>query len=656
MGEVVRLGTNASLTERVLETKVSENTDISPQTTGESNSKPLDTNSDEFSTSTELKNKVKDFKTSTESPQSISKSEQNTLVDSTWKEVANVSDEYIPDPEKIKIGKQTVDLGSKETIATEQSSTSKKNISINSLSQEKELKELNTGVTEEINNIARLKNTKGEINPSVQKEINKMRTEERDGTIPESESGKERNVEIGSRTSVDNLNNTRASLNDRIISLENALEAKDSGTSVYNEKQKEKISKEIKALEIERDRIDNEVKIVQVSNGAIIRYRGSDFVEIASGDGQEYNQKLSKNYRGDIKAVNDGKVAEDTIVEPTRADAYNEFKARYKAETGKDFELQENQRLVMYKRKDEVIYQIIESDVDEKNNRTTVISREIKETETKKGSAEKSTGLSGIDKSGTVEVTKFNFNELKNSGTDDSVNGQKYLASIGNSLAKEFIVNLSIPGAEVIEEDGVYKIKLKDKDAYKLFMLSSKLSAKEENYYEFLKSFYELDSEEINDVNNKDKDEAVKSIRKKSDGSYEITVRNKKDVSIMNQNLDENPYLRDLIATYKSKKAEDSSFSLDGIKPINTNSDDKENKDLEKFSSPEAFNSNNNKYENNIENLKFRIISQYLLSNPDRDGEYKNNLSLMEKLAKGKNIDLAELNRIRELMGLEKIK
>ena len=37
-------------------------------------------------------------------------------------------------------------------------------------------------------------------------------------------------------------------------------------------------------------------------------------------------------------------------------------------------------------------------------------------------------------------------------------------------------------------------------------------------------------------------------------------------------------------------------------------------------------------------------------------GEYKNNLSLMEKLAKGKNIDLAELNRIRELMGLEKIK
>ncbi|NBV99692.1 MAG: hypothetical protein EBR67_09355, partial [Proteobacteria bacterium] len=288
---------------------------------------------------------------------------------------------------------------------------SKRDIKINSLTTEKEFKELQTGISEETRNIARTQDSTGKAIPAVQARIDKMRKEVRENTVPEAEQNQERDVETSSNTSVQKLDTSRAALNERILKLGKATKD-DSGT--FNAAQKAKIQKEITALQTERAHIDKETKIVQLSNGAMIKYKGSDLVEIGPGDAQVYEQKLSANYKNNVRKVkDDGTLSTDTETEATRADAYKEFKARYKAQTGKKLELKENQRLVMYKQADDVIYQIIKSSLDDKNNRTTVISNEIKEAKAKKNDTDKEVeGLSGIKDQGNMEVRKFSFNEV----------------------------------------------------------------------------------------------------------------------------------------------------------------------------------------------------------------------------------------------------
>jgi hypothetical protein len=261
-------------------------------------------------------------------------------------------------------------------------------------------------------------------------------------------------------------------------------------------------------------------------------------VEIGSGDTQTYEQKLSGNYRNNVRKVKgDGTLDTDTEAEATRSDAYKEFKARYKAQTGKELELQENQRLVMYKRADDVIYQIIESSLDNKNNRTTVISNEIKEAKAKQNGTEKEVeGLSGIKDKGNIEVKKFSFDDTKAGKSDaDAAIGSKYTATLGYSLAKEFFVNLVIPGAEVLEANSNYIIKLKDKDAFKLFLESSR----KEDYHGFLKEILDSKEARLNKANPK-KDQRIKSVQKSQDGSYEVFVNNRTDIPVMNNYVDEN--------------------------------------------------------------------------------------------------------------------
>ena len=411
MSEVNTIGASSTLTEKKLEASIAAQTDVSPQTSVEAQKKPLDENKDSFVSAEELKNKVSTFKTADANPKAISETKQATIVDSTWKEVAKASNELIPEQTEITIGKQKVTLGSQETIATTGSSSSKRDIKINSLTTEKEFKELQTGISEETRNIARTQDSTGKAIPAVQARIDKMRKEVRENTVPEAEQNQERDVETSSNTSVQKLDTSRAALNERILKLEKATK---DDSETFNAAQKAKIQKEITALQTERDRIDKETKIVQLSNGAMIKYKGSDLVEIGSGDAQVYEQKLSANYKGNVRKVkDDGNLGTDTEAEATRADAYKEFKARYKAQTGKELELKENQRLVMYKRADDVIYQIIESSLDDKNNRTTVISNEIKEAKAKKNDTDKEVeGLSGIKDQGNMEVRKFSFNEV----------------------------------------------------------------------------------------------------------------------------------------------------------------------------------------------------------------------------------------------------
>ncbi|MBU6197945.1 MAG: hypothetical protein KGO93_10320 [Cyanobacteria bacterium REEB446] len=469
-----------------------------------------------------------------------------------------------------------------------------------------------------------------------------MREEVRNNTVPKAEQNQERDVETGSNTSIQKLDTSRAALNERILKLEKATK---DDSETFNAAQKAKIQKEITALQKERNRIDKETKIVQLSNGAMIKYTGSDLIEIGSGNAYTYEQKLSGNYRNNVRKVkSDGTLSTDIEAEATRGDAYKEFKARYKAQTGKELELKENQRLVMYKRADDVIYQIIESSLDNKNNRTTVISNEIKEAKAKQNGTEKE-GLSGIKDQGNIEVKKFSFDDTKAGKSDgEAAIGSKYTASLGYSLAKEFFINLGIPGAEVLEDNGNYRIKLKDKDAFKLYLESSR----KEDYYGLLKEVLGSDKESLNKAN--PKNQKIKSIQKNKDGSYEVFVNKREDIAVMNNNIDENKYLKDIINVYESEKKKGSAFKLEDIKPINIK-EGSSNTDLESLSSEEKFNASP-EYKAEKDNFRFRIINQYLLSSPSSK-DYDKDKARLEKISTGKPLNIADLNWIRGLMNIE---
>lgn len=647
MSVVNTIGASSTLTEKKLKESIATQTDVSPQTSVKAQEKPLDNNKDSFVSPEELTNKVKTFQTAEANPKQISETKQAEIVNSTWKEVAKASNEFIPGKEEITIGEQTVTLGSEETIATTGSGSGKTDIKINSLTTEKEIKELQTGITEETKNIARTQDEAGKVIPEVQARIDKMREEVRENTVPKAERNQERDVETSSNTSIQKLDTSRAALNERIIKLETATK---DNSETFNAKQKARIQKEITALQTERDRIDKETKIVQLSNGAVIKYKGADLVEIGSGDTQIYEQKLSGNYKNNVRKVKeDGTLSTDTESEATRSDAYKEFKARYKAQTGKELELKENQRLVMYKRADDVIYQIIESSLDDKNNRTTVISKEIKEAKAKQNGTEKE-GLSGINDQGNIEVKKFNFDDTQAGKSDgETGTGSKYTASLGYSLAKEFFVNLGIPGAEVLEDNGNYRIKLKDKDAFKLYLESSR----KEDYYDFLKEILDSNEKSLNKANPK-QDQKIKSIQKNRDGSYEIFVSKKEDIAAMNNNIDENKYLKDIITVYTSEKKKDPKFKLEDIKPINITKGEEEessNTDLDSLSSKEKFNASP-EYKAEKDNFRFRIINQYLLSSPSQE-DYDKNKARLEKISNGEALNKADLNWLRGLMNLE---
>lgn len=648
MSEVNTIGPSSTLTESKLKASIvvqnADQTDVSPQTSIEAQKKPLDENKDSFISQKELEGKVKTVQTATANPKEITQAKQEELINSTWKEVAKASNEFIPKPEEIKIGKQTVTLGSKETVATTGSSSSKTDIKINSLTTEQEIKELKTGITEETKNIARTKDSAGKVIPEVQARIDKMREEVRKDTVPETEQNQERDVETGSNKSIQKLDTSRAALNERIIKLEKATK---DDSETFNTAQKTRIQKEITALQTERDRIDKETKIVQLSNGAVIKYKGSDLVEIGSGDAQAYEQELSGNYKGNIKKVkDDGTLDTDTEAEATRTDAYKEFKARYKAQTGKELELKENQRLVMYKRADNVIYQIIESSLDG-NNRTTVISNEIKEAKVKQNGTEKEVeGLSGIKGQGNIEVKKFSFDDTKAGKSDDETGVRsKYTASLGYSLAKEFFINLGIPGAEVLEDNGNYRIKLKDKDAFRLYLESSR----KEDYYGLLKEILDSDKESLNKANPQ-KDQRIKSVQKNKEGSYEVLVNKKEDIATMNNNIDENKYLKDIITVHASEKKKNTAFKLEDIRPINTE-EGSSNTDLDSLSSEEKFNASP-EYKAEADNLRFRIINQYLLSSPSLE-DYNKNKARLEKISSGEDLNKDDLNWLRGLMNIE---
>jgi hypothetical protein len=483
-----------------------------------------------------------------------------------------------------------------------------------------------------------------------------MREEVRENTVPKAEQNQERDVETASNTSIQKLDTSRAALNERILKLEKATQ---DDSETFNTKQKARIQKEITALQTERNRIDKETKIVQLSNGAMIKYKGSDLVEIGSGDAQTYEQKLSANYKGNVRKVqDDGTLSADTEAEATRSDAYKEFRAKYKAQTGKELELKENQRLVMYKRADDVIYQIIESSLDNKNNRTTVISKEIKEAKAKQNGTEKE-GLSGIKDQGSIEVKKFSFDDTKAGKTDGEAGvGSKYTASLGYSLAKEFFVNLGIPGAEVLEDNGNYRINLKDKDAFKLYLESSR----KEDYYDFLKEILDSDKESLNKANPQE-NQRIKSAQKNKDGSYEIFVNKKEDIAVMNNNIDENEnkYLKDIVNVYASEKKKNPEFKLENIKPINITKEEEEeeeeessNTDLESLSSKEKFNASP-EYKAEKDNFRFRIINQYLQSSPSQE-DYDKNKARLEKISNGEALNKADLNWLRSLMGIEPLK
>ena len=121
----------------------------------------------------------------------------------------------------------------------------------------------------------------------------------------------------------------------------------------------------------------------------------------------------------------------------------------------------------------------------------------------------------------------------------------------------------------------------------------------------------------------------------------------------MNNNIDENKYLKDIINVYKSGKKENSAFKLGDIKPINTE-EDSSNTDLESLSSEEKFNASP-EYQAEKDNFRFRIINQYLQSSPSPE-DYNKNKARLEQISTGKPLNIADLNWIRGLMNIEPLK
>ena len=135
-------------------------------------------------------------------------------------------------------------------------------------------------------------------------------------------------------------------------------------------KSKDKLTTEEKKtlalLNDQRDKADSISKTIVTTNGASTRINNASAIyEIGRGKKQD----LGKNYQ-DIPGYTDTEAA------------YEAYKAQYKSSTGKDFELKDNQSLVMYRRGDILAYRLIQSDlIDDTNGsgkqRVTGISDEF---------------------------------------------------------------------------------------------------------------------------------------------------------------------------------------------------------------------------------------------------------------------------------------
>jgi hypothetical protein len=118
----------------------------------------------------------------------------------------------------------------------------------------------------------------------------------------------------------------------------------------------------------------------------------------------------------------------------------------------------------------------------------------------------------------------------------------------------------------------------------------------------------------------------------------------------MNNNIDENKYLKDIITVHASEKKKNTAFKLEDIRPINTE-EGSSNTDLDSLSSEEKFNASP-EYKAEADNLRFRIINQYLLSSPSLE-DYNKNKARLEKISSGETLNKDDLNWLRGLMNIE---
>ena len=689
----VKLGVNPSLATKKIESAVNdpnvgENSVAVPET--EKVQENIDSEPKDGKVSPdELSQEVAKLKNKDKPDENILNKEQAQIANSVWRESAGAMNEVLPDEETIKVGDQEVKLGSSElvNVKTEEGETGTK-VTIDGLTADDEGGNLVKGIKEEVETLAKVGTEETET------KIKDMRSDLRDrleeeAKNPDNEdkqvSNKEIEVDTGEdkNSSVD-LNNTRARLTARREALQKSLDAKanDGGKDyeIFSEEQKERIQKEIDLLGSTIADIDAETKVVQTGDqGAMIRYKGSGFTIIGSGDTEQeeelWDEELSGTYSNSIDELDDqGQFTGKKEETATRKDAYEEFKARYKAQHGEDFILEENERLAMYKvfdeeKKEDVIKYIkIASELNKSNGlRDTVISDEItKGTATKEqlnGSEASGNALVGIDEDGKYEAKKYQIQEFgENSGTEDNLtNGQEFTVdgtsdtSLLDQAPETTPSEENTPSEEVApsEENSETKegeetvIPLDNADKYQLFLYSSL----GEDYLDKLLATDLSKKDERQKVEEGD-DAKIKEIQYKSDGSVEIYLADGVKAADLAKQQGED-YVQNLAKLDKEGRFGSTDNDLSEV--------EFDEEDKEKLESVAAFEAGDT-------NIRQRAALALLNNSVDKEEDPENPKTesiigddnkladddklLLNKLLGGKSIDEGELNRIRGLMGL----
>ncbi len=196
--------------------------------------------------------------------------------------------------------------------------------------------------------------------------------------------------------------------------------------------QKEALKAEAAALSESINKIDAIPKVFKTQNGAKIKIDNASNIKsfnAAQLKDTDITDTNLEGYEGMFKPnkASSGDKPAGEVTVPKVSDAYNAFKKDFEDKSGKDFQLGDNQNLIMYREGDEVKFLIVHSTENEKQQRTTKISKPIvaKRDNPEEGGKTTidSTGVyqsTDSQRSATIMMSTFDDNNTKLANTNNA--------------------------------------------------------------------------------------------------------------------------------------------------------------------------------------------------------------------------------------------
>ncbi|MFZ4085209.1 MAG: hypothetical protein ACOYK1_06705, partial [Vampirovibrionia bacterium] len=277
-----------------------------------------------------------------------------------WEAATKEHNAIIPDEKKVTINDKVVKLGGSQEIK------GKKIDSISTSEQHTALKDSIEEATEAskktVNNfISKLKGTPNLLKSFI----------DPDGINVKLTAGEE-----AANNQLAALDKNRAELNKRREEIRVSSQNPD-----LAKEQKEALKAEAAALSESINKIDAIPKVFKTQNGAKIKIDNASNIksfDAAQLSNEDITKTELEGYEGMFKpnTASSGDKPAGEVTVPKVSDAYNAFKKDFEDKSGKDFQLGDNQNLIMYREGDEVKFLIVHSNETGKK-RTTQISKPI---------------------------------------------------------------------------------------------------------------------------------------------------------------------------------------------------------------------------------------------------------------------------------------